>query len=107
MIIRISNAFHVSICMVRLCSYYDVFLKKYQELAVERKWKQPLLSMSIDFSFILCFFKLVHVLLSFSLHMVCRCFTIEAFGLYHVQRPATLALVMPFNLDSGLSYEGP
>lgn len=23
--------------------YYDVFLKKYQELAKERKWKQPLL----------------------------------------------------------------
>ena len=29
--------------IVKSESYYDLFLKKYQELAKQRKWKQPLL----------------------------------------------------------------
>lgn len=35
---------------MKIISYYDAFLKKYQELAKEKAWKQPLLGI-YDFSY--------------------------------------------------------
>ncbi|XP_028085626.1 5-formyltetrahydrofolate cyclo-ligase, mitochondrial-like isoform X2 [Camellia sinensis] len=37
------SAIFFCLCWAKIQSYYDMFLKKYKELASKRNWKQPLL----------------------------------------------------------------